>query len=188
MMWLAWRQFRAQAAVAIAALAGVVAVLIVTGPKLRDLPDPAAHYQELRLLGTVLIGVPAAIGAFWGAPLVTRELEAGTHRVAWTQSITRTRWLADKLVVVGGTSVIVTAIFSALFTWWSGPVDRAGNRIGSANFAPTRHRSDRLRGVRRCPWGRDRHGHAPHAALRWRRPCSRSSSCGSASSGGCART
>ena len=35
----------------------------------------------LRLLGTVLIGIPALIGAFWGAPLVTREFEDRTHRL-----------------------------------------------------------------------------------------------------------
>ncbi len=29
-------------------------------------------YVWLRLLGTALIGVPAVIGAFWGAPLLTR--------------------------------------------------------------------------------------------------------------------
>ena len=42
---------------------------------------------------------PAVIGAFWGAPLVARELEAGTHRLVWNQSVTRTRWLATKLGV-----------------------------------------------------------------------------------------
>ena len=36
------------------------------------------------------------IGAFWGAPMVARELETGTHRLVWNQSVTRTRWLADE--------------------------------------------------------------------------------------------
>ena len=43
--------------------------------------------------------VPAVVGAFWGAPLVARELEAGTHRLAWNQAVTRTRWLTTKLAV-----------------------------------------------------------------------------------------
>ena len=34
---------------------------------------------------------------FWGAPLLAREFETGTFRLAWTQSVTRTRWLAVKL-------------------------------------------------------------------------------------------
>ena len=41
--------------------------------------------------------MPALIGAFWGAPLITREFEAGTFRLAWNQSVTRARWLAIKL-------------------------------------------------------------------------------------------
>ena len=45
--------------------------------------------------------VPALIGLFWGAPLVARELETGTFRLAWTQSVTRTRWLAVSSAVVG---------------------------------------------------------------------------------------
>jgi hypothetical protein len=137
MTWLAWRQLRLQAAAAALALAAVTVVLVPTGRHLARLPDPgdlSTFYQSLRLLGTALIGVPAAIGAFWGAPLVARELENGTHRLAWGQSATRTRWLADKLVVVGAVAAALTATFSFLFTWWSLPMDRVGNRIGTANF------------------------------------------------------
>jgi hypothetical protein len=36
----------------------------------------------------LMFGLPALIGLFWGAPLVARELEAGTHRLVWTQSVT----------------------------------------------------------------------------------------------------
>ncbi|MFD3730354.1 hypothetical protein [Streptomyces sp. NPDC058632] len=39
----------------------------------------------------VVLLVPAVIGTFWGAPLITREPETGTQRLAWNQSITRTR-------------------------------------------------------------------------------------------------
>lgn len=137
MTWLAWRQFRAQAALAVTATLAIIVVLLVTRGHIVRLPDPGAAstgYQSLRLLGTFLIGVPALIGAFWGAPLLARELEAGTHRLAWTQSVTRARWLAVKLGVVGGVSVLVTAAFALVFTWWSLPFDRIGNRVGTANF------------------------------------------------------
>jgi hypothetical protein len=43
----------------------------------------------------------AAGSSGWGAPLVARELEAGTFRLTWNQSITRTRWLAVKLTLTG---------------------------------------------------------------------------------------
>lgn len=42
----------------------------------------------------ILLLAPGIIGIFWGAPLVTREIEAGTFRLAWNQSVTRTGWLA----------------------------------------------------------------------------------------------
>ena len=96
MMWLAWRQFRANALLAEAAAVAVTAVLLATQQRVAELAgtdELGTGYESLRLLGTGLIGVPAFIGAFWGAPLLARELEAGTHRLAWTQSITRRRWL-----------------------------------------------------------------------------------------------
>ena len=98
-------------------------------------PDKlSTSYKSLRRLGTVLIGVPALIGAFWGAPLLARELETGTFRLAWTQTVTRQRWLATKLGVTSLAAVAVTATFSLIFTWWSIPLDHFGNRIGTATF------------------------------------------------------
>ena len=60
---------------------------------------------------------------FWGAPLVARELETGTFRLAWTQSVTRTRWLAVKLALVGLASMAVAGLLSLILTWWSSPID-----------------------------------------------------------------
>ncbi|HMG43975.1 MAG TPA: ABC transporter permease subunit [Acidimicrobiales bacterium] len=136
MTWLAWRQFRAQAALAAALTAVVAAVLVATRHHIAtvDEEDLSTFYKSLQLLGTGLVGVPAFIGAFWGAPLLAREIEAGTHRLVWTQSITRRRWLAVKLAVIAAVTVVLTAAFSLLFTWWSLPFDETGNRIGTANF------------------------------------------------------
>lgn len=137
MTWLAWRQARAQVSLA-AALTGVVAVVLVATRShiaaAGDTEELSTGYKSLQLLGTALIGLPAAIGAFWGAPLVAREIETGTHRLAWTQSVTRRRWLGTKLALLGLAAVAVAATFSALFTWWSLPLDASGNRIGTANF------------------------------------------------------
>ena len=44
----------------------------------------------------VMYLAPALMGMFWGAPLVAREFEAGTFRLAWNQSVSRTRWLVVK--------------------------------------------------------------------------------------------
>jgi hypothetical protein len=137
MTWLAWRQARAQTAAAVAALMIVLVVLVATRGHVAAVADPSAlpnSYQSLRLLGTGLIGVPAFLGAFWGAPLVARDLETGTYRMVWTQSVSRVRWLLTRLLVLGLAAAALTAIFSLVFTWWSAPFDAVGNRIGTANF------------------------------------------------------
>ena len=69
------------------------------------------------MLDGLVVLVPGIIGIFWGAPLVARELEAGTYRLAWTQSITRTRWLATKLGVVGLLSMVAAGLLSLMATW-----------------------------------------------------------------------
>lgn len=82
--------------------------------------------------------VPMLAGLFWGAPLIARELEQGTFRLAWTQSVTRRRWLAVKLgtLVVGAVAVAIA--LTALFTWWFQPFVQArvaqGGRIAPSVF------------------------------------------------------
>jgi ABC-type transport system involved in multi-copper enzyme maturation permease subunit len=135
--WVAWRQFRLQAIVAAVVAAAIAVILLATRAHvdgLRDGEDLTGVYKQLRLLGTVLIGVPAFIGAFWGAPLLARELESGTVRLAWTQSVTPRRWLATKLTLMALVAAAFTALFTMLFTSWSSPLDAFGNRIGTANF------------------------------------------------------
>jgi hypothetical protein len=86
----------------------------------------ADGYRVLYLLGAgLLLLTPAVIGIFWGAPLIAREVESGTFRLAWNQSVTRTRWLAVKLAAVGLASVAAAGLLSLMLTWWAGPIDRA---------------------------------------------------------------
>ncbi len=147
MIRLAVRQFRASAWTAAIGLVASAAVVLATRPHVAaaataarracgsDPGCPAlaafAHSDAaLRTaLGLVVIVAPALIGAFWGAPLVAREYEAGTHRLVWTQSISRTRWLAVKLAVAGTATVAVTGLLSALVTWWAAPLDRAAAAV-----------------------------------------------------------
>jgi hypothetical protein len=138
-----WMQARAQTMVAIGALAVTAVVLLITGPHLVHLYDtsvatcgahgdcPAVTSAFLRedstlrtWLDVVVIVMPGVIGIFWGAPLVARELEAGTFRLAWSQSVTRTRWLATKLAVIGLASMAVAGLLSLMVTWWASPLDR----------------------------------------------------------------
>jgi hypothetical protein len=145
MIWLTWRQFRGQAVVGGAALIPFAAYVVWTGVRLRD--DCAAGCVEafqgrLYLLDAVLLVVPAVLGMFWGAPLVARELEAGTHRTVWNQSVSRRRWLLVKLLFTAGAAAAFTGACSALLTWAAAPYDRlAGDRFtallfGTRNVAP----------------------------------------------------
>jgi hypothetical protein len=72
-----------------------------------------------------VVVVPGLVGLFWGAPLVARELEEGTFRVVWTQSVTRRRWLLTRLAVLGLVATVASALLSLVVTWWSSPIDRA---------------------------------------------------------------
>ncbi|WP_322755953.1 ABC transporter permease subunit [Frankia sp. Cas3] len=142
MIWTAWRQFRTQAVIgAIAfALAAVCLVLLAA--------DIRTHYNALmdclakgcgadtvhgfkdrynaiiQVTDLLLIAVPAVLGVFWGAPLISTELTAGTHRLAWNQSVTRSRWLAVKLAVVGLAAVAFTGVLGLLLTWAASPYDK----------------------------------------------------------------
>ncbi|MCX5529921.1 transporter [Streptomyces sp. NBC_00006] len=149
MIWLTWRQLRTQATAVIAALAALAALLAATGPHLAGLHTTAGRglVQQLSPTDTTLyfVGgvtvllVPALIGMFWGAPLVSRELETGTHRLAWNQGVTRTRWLVTKLTLTGLTATAATALISLAVTWWSSPVDQAvaaGGSDNTDNFVP----------------------------------------------------
>ena len=116
MIRFTWLQFRAQAVV----VAGALALLAVAAAGLLHRDDGTARLW----LGVLVLVTPALIGMFWGAPLVAREFEEGTYRLAWTQSVTRTRWLVVKLAVVGLASMAAAGLLSLVVTWWSGPLDR----------------------------------------------------------------
>jgi ABC-type transport system involved in multi-copper enzyme maturation permease subunit len=158
MMWLTWRQARLQATV----LAGIVAafglLLLVTGPHLvtlyRDSSFAACPsncsgdagnflnqlagappYHLVYLLGALLIILlPVVIGLFWGAPLIARELESGSYRLAWNQTVTRERWLAVKLGVLGLASMAVAGLLSLILGWWASPIDHAAAIQGAGGF------------------------------------------------------
>lgn len=117
MIWMTWRQFRVQAYAASAVVALLAVSLAAAGSA------TTSDDTLLSLLNLGLLLVPALIGVFWGAPLVARELEAGTHRLVWNQSVTRTRWLTAKLVLVGGAAAAVVGLLSLLLTNWAAQVD-----------------------------------------------------------------
>ncbi|MFD7966247.1 ABC transporter permease subunit [Streptomyces zaomyceticus] len=143
MIWLTWRQFRTQAGVMLAAMAAFAAALALTGPRLADLHKAAGSSLVDRLPSSdqglyytgllVVLAVPAVIGMFWGAPLIARELETGTHHLAWNQGVTRTRWLVAKLGLGAVAAMTVAGVATLAVSWWSSPIDRAIDNGGATD-------------------------------------------------------
>ncbi len=149
MIRFTWLQFRVQATVALAALFAFAVVLVLTGPHMASLYASAitgchggacanaantflsrltntSPYPTVYVLSVGLIlATPAVIGIFWGAPLIARELETRTFALAWTQSITRTRWLVVKLALTALAAMAVTEALSLMQAWWADPISKA---------------------------------------------------------------
>ncbi|MGW7492212.1 ABC transporter permease [Streptomyces sp. NPDC054786] len=145
LVWLVWRQHRLVFGVLLAAAAGGVvwcAVLRgqmagfidahhIAGCSQISLDPRCAHTQDavtefrstygpaLRLIESGLVLLPALTGLFLGAPLIARELEAGTDKLVLTQSVGPLRWLAAKTVlpalVVGTAATALSLAFGRLW-------------------------------------------------------------------------
>ena len=64
----------------------------------------------------------------FAAPFVL-DLDSGTYRLYWTQSITRRRWIVTKLTFSLAASVAVAACLVALATWSRAPLDHLNGRM-----------------------------------------------------------
>ncbi|MBX6723095.1 MAG: hypothetical protein IRY92_07650, partial [Dactylosporangium sp.] len=138
MLWLTWRQHRWPLITVAAILTVYWTFLVYAGltgrqalagcPSWQVAPDwcfdasRSVHGIYTRMNEAAWYGrlLPLVIGVFWGAPLLARELEQGTHRLAFTQSVTRRRWLAVKIGVLAGVAALFGAVTGALVAWARG--------------------------------------------------------------------
>jgi hypothetical protein len=123
MTWLTWRQFRLPALSVFAALIVIGVVLAITGPELVGRTNFSD--QDMMFGGTILVLylLPAVIGVFWGVPMITRELESGTHNLVWNQTVTRKRWLATKLGFGLLAAMVAAGLLGWAVSWWASPID-----------------------------------------------------------------
>jgi hypothetical protein len=142
-IWLAWRQQRTAVLGGLAAIAVVVVALVLSGLSMRAEFDRLGlgacaaptdftcteltrtftdRYTFVQLLLPFALVIPALLGVLWGAPLVAREVEHGTHRMVWTQSVSRRRWLLTKVAVVAGATVVGLGALSLATAWWMQPL------------------------------------------------------------------
>ncbi|WP_329324519.1 hypothetical protein [[Kitasatospora] papulosa] len=60
-----------------------------------------------------LMALPVLLSGFVAGPLIARELETGTFKVSWTQSVSPARWLAAELAVPAVLLLAGTGVLSA---------------------------------------------------------------------------
>lgn len=128
MIWVAWRQQR----VSILTVAGIVLLLVAVLVYVRAdvtslLPDKNLISEKysvfLQGFGVVMLALPPLAGVFTGAPLFAREIEQGTHILGLTQSVSRRRWLATKLVMAGGSLAVSMFVLGLVAAWALDPVN-----------------------------------------------------------------
>jgi len=156
MAWVTWRQHRAQLVGAVGLLVALALAALITRlpiqsafnrdslsaclpPAARTGCDLIVPHFENEFAGWVaavrgLAVLPALAGLFVGAPLLARELEHETHRFAWTQGVTRRRWLLSKTSLLAAGTLLLGALASGVVMWWRGPFDTLEGRIGPSGF------------------------------------------------------
>ncbi|SCE10426.1 hypothetical protein GA0115246_110816 [Streptomyces sp. SolWspMP-sol7th] len=150
-LWLVWRQHRVfyLATLALAALAGAWAAwqhhLLVTGVEsyaghcgpdpFCGRPVPDAVRTVLHRAPAVLNSLPLVVAALLGAPLFAQDIERGTHRLAWTQSIGRAEWVVAKLLVASAVTAVAALLITAPVSWWWSTVWHGRATTGSQEVA-----------------------------------------------------
>jgi hypothetical protein len=156
--WVGWRLQRTETVIAVGILALLAALLVPTGIQMANAyhhdglaaclttnPSEACgielgsfrqRFQSLIDLADWFTLVPGLIGVLLAAPFIF-DLEHGTYRLAWTQSITRGRWLLGKLGVAVATAAVAAGVLLVLFAWWRSPSVHINGRLDNGNYDAT---------------------------------------------------
>ncbi len=150
MIWVGWRQQRVETLIAAAMLVVLAGIAIPIGVHTASVythdglaacagnANPGScgvsvgsfllRFNGLNLLFTWSSILPALAALLFAAPFVL-DLDSGTYRLYWTQSITRRRWIVTKLTFSLAASVAVAACLVALATWSRAPLDHLNGRM-----------------------------------------------------------
>jgi hypothetical protein len=155
MIWVSWRRQRTEALIAAGVLLALAAFLVPTGLHMasayhhdglsgclgqgaRASCDEAIHsftnrFSSLNNLIAWTTLLPGLLGVLLAAPFML-EFEHGTHRLAWTQSITRGRWIAGKLGLAVAGALFAALVLTLLLTWWHAPLVRLNGRMDNGVY------------------------------------------------------
>ncbi len=158
MTWVSWRLQRTETLIAVGILALLAVLLVPTGIQMANayhqdglaaclsvnpsplcaqkLGDFQQRFQSLTTLANWFTLIPGLIGVLLAAPFIF-DLEHGTYRLAWTQSITRGRWLLGKLGVAVVAAALAACGLILLFTWWRAPNVHINGRLDTGNYDTT---------------------------------------------------
>jgi hypothetical protein len=158
MLWVTWRQHRSQAIICLGVCAVVAVAAVAFGEPMRTafsndgLPACLARSGGTGCPGAIsefvsrfngparaaiyvpMFVIPGLVGIVVGGQLLGRELEQGTWRLAWSQTVPRTRWLVTKLSLVTGGLVVFGAVITAVMTWYHEPLDQVTTRLQPPPF------------------------------------------------------
>ncbi|RPF35031.1 transporter [Streptomyces sp. TLI_185] len=145
--WLAWRQQRVLVGIGAVVLTAAAAIAAYSRSGMLDAlrsglfdhcdPGPLSctrsdtglplllDVEPLRILGALNIVLPVVIGVFWGAPLLGRDRELGTHRMVLAQGVSRGQWFGSRLALAAVTTAVLSGVLAVVFAWWWRP---AANR------------------------------------------------------------
>ena len=149
MMWLTWRLHRTEATIGILLFATLIAIMLLGSRSVDSAYDAVrdagceaggegilcnerwnnyfARSGRWGQLSTLLHGVPLAAAALLAIPTL-QELERGTHRLAWTQSISRRRWSLVRIGFTASVVALVSAVWAAAAADWRASILRGQAR------------------------------------------------------------
>jgi hypothetical protein len=155
MIWVGWRQQRVETLISAAMLVLLAAVAIPVGVHMASVyaheglgactrvvqPGPCdvsvssfeSRFNGINILFTWSTILPALAALLLAAPFVL-DLDNGTYRLFWTQSITRRRWIVTKLTLSVAASIVAAGCLIALATWSRAPLDHLNGRMSTNSY------------------------------------------------------
>jgi len=156
MAWVTWRQHGSQAFAALGLLVALAIAAVLTHLPIASafghdslsacvppadqtgcdiiVPHFESQFSGLVTATRILAVLPLLAGLFVGAPLIARELEFGTYRFAWTQGVSRRRWLLSKTTLLAAGTILGAGVASVVVMWWRSPFDQLEGRIAPGGF------------------------------------------------------